>query len=162
MCLHSHLSWEPRDMAQPKMTSSCAPNTRLSVPLALKGPHPRWLYLKMLSLHACPVCVFACVCACMSVLTCALGPADYSSWRPGRHHNLSSSPALSHSAPEPSMLVSPGPEGPQASRAVGEGRGGPPLLPLTPVLGWSVWSSPTGRWGEWGGLQEVVPIADKS
>ena len=50
MCLHSHLSPGPGGMAQPQMTNCCAPNTRLSVPLALKGPHPTWLYLKVLFL----------------------------------------------------------------------------------------------------------------
>ena len=37
---HSHLSPGPGGKAQPTTKSSCVPNTRLSVPLALKGPEP--------------------------------------------------------------------------------------------------------------------------
>ena len=111
-------------MAQPKTTSSCVPNTRLSVPLALKGPDPGELYLKV-----CP-CVhsqhaFACVCACMSVLTGAFGPAAFII--PGGQEatiivfSLLSKPQTT----EPSILESPGPEG-LASRAAREGRGRTP------------------------------------
>ena len=63
-------------MAQPKTISSCVPSTRLSVPLALKGPDPGELYLKVCAcVHAQRV--FAYVCACMSVLTRILGPAAF-------------------------------------------------------------------------------------
>ena len=62
--------------------------------------------------------------------------ALYSNWRPGSPHKPSSSSALSHKASEPSILVSPGPEGP--ARLAGLwGRGGedlPPLPPCCPSL----------------------------
>ena len=55
-------------MVQPKATSGCAPNTRLSVPLALKGPDPGQLYLRgRARVHAqcvqLPVYVPVCLCS---------------------------------------------------------------------------------------------------
>lgn len=124
-------------MAQPKTTSSCVPNTRLSVPLALKGPDPGELYLKV-----CPCVhaqrVFACVCACMSVLTGAFGPAAFIITG-GQEATIIVFSLLSQpQAPEPSILESPGLEESSIRAVVGAVRGtgeSNPLLPLAPVLG---------------------------
>ena len=121
-------------MAQPKTTSSCVPNTRLSVPLALKGPDPGELYLKVCScVHG--QSVFACLCACMSVLTGAFGPAAFII--PGGQEatiivfSLLSKPQTT----EPSILESPGLEELVLRAVVGRGGGGteeaPPAAPCS-------------------------------
>lgn len=86
---------------------------------------------------ACSVCAFACVCACMSVCPPALArSALYSNWWLWRHQSLL---PLLFSATKPQHLLSHQAQRGQASRAVGGGaEEGPPLLPFTPVLGWSM------------------------
>ena len=81
-----------------------------------------------------PVCTpSVCVCLSLCLYVCAhtcIGISSlYNNWRPGSHQYCSQSPVPSRKASEPSILVSAGSEGPQASRAVGEGQGRPPCCP---------------------------------
>jgi len=132
MSPHSHLPLGPGAMAQPKTTSSCVPNTRLSVPLALKGRDPGELYLKV-----CPCVhaqrVFACVCACMSVLTGAFGPAAFIITGGQEATLIVFSLVSQPQTTEPSILESPGLEESGIRAVVGRGGGGtgegPPAAP---------------------------------
>ena len=77
---------------------------------------------------------FVCVCACVSVLAGAFGPAAFIITGGQEATNIVLSLLSQPQTPEPSILESPGPEGWQAELR-GRGGEGPPLLPLTPVLG---------------------------
>ena len=109
------LHWpEPRSLAQPwKSSLWVLPHCPVPCPLAFKGPLSE---PECLSVKPC-ACVHA---LCVFQVTGALTPAAlYSNW-------WLKSPVFRHRVSEPSILTSPGPEGPQASRAAGEGRGGTP------------------------------------
>ena len=79
--------------------------------------------------------MFACVCACMSVLTHALRPGTFTITDGQKTPQSLFFSCSQPSASEPSILASPGPEGPQASRAVGEGRAKPAAAAPRSLLG---------------------------
>ena len=86
------------------------------------------------SLRARPASEFASVCACMSVLTHALGPADFIG--AGGRENTTVFLPLLFLAMKPQSPASWCHQGQRARQAELRGKGGegPPWLPLTPIL----------------------------
>lgn len=108
---------------------------------------------------------FVCVCACVSVLAGAFGPAAFIITGGQEATNIVLSLLSQPQTPEPSILESPGLEE-SGIRAVAAGGGGsrarPPAAAPRSCTGRKHESSPAGRWAGWGGLQDMVPMAGKS
>ena len=120
---------------------------------------------KGVSLRARPVCVFVCVCACMSVLTGAFGPAAFIITGGQEVTNIVLSLLSQPQTPEPSILESPGLEE-SGIRAVAAGGGGsrarPPAAAPRSCTGMKHELFTRGWVGWMGRAQDVVPMAGKS
>ena len=127
------------------------------VPPAIQRRQKHFFFFLKSCVLVCMHSMFAWVWACMSMCTLALAPAAPCKLWWGSHPKPSSSPVLSHKASESSIVASPGPEEPgKHGCGGGEGKDAhccPSLLYWDEVM----WSSPSGRWDEWGGLPGGCP-----